>query len=148
MFKTSMMTAVLAAGTVLSACAAGTGVLNVDMALQASPKYQPMVQQMQKVEQQYAPQLNAMEADLNQMKTQQEQQQAMQGKYKALIQSYMQDREKATEALQKDLNKATQEVLRDQKLDIILAQPVQIAAKAKDEKIVDVTPEVAAKLQK
>ena len=144
MFKTSMMTAVLAAGTVLSACAAGTGVLNVDMALQASPKYQPM----EKVEQQYAPQLSAMEADLKQMKTQQEQQQAMQGKYKALIQSYMQDREKATAALQKDLNKATQEVLRDQKLDVILAQPVQIAAKAKDEKIVDVTPEVAAKLKK
>ena len=80
--------------------------------------------------------------------TQQEQQQAMQGKYKALIQSYMKDREKATAALQKDLNKATQEVLRDQKLDIILAQPVQIAAKAKDEKVVDVTPEVAAKLKK
>ncbi len=147
MWKTGIMTAVLAAGTTIGALAAGIGVVNVDQAAAAHPQIKAMERQLQQIETKYEPQLQAMVADLQTKKTEAEVQAAVNGKYDPLLKEYFGAREQAQAKIISDLEKAIEKVRKDKKLDAVLVAPVQVASKDPKEQIIDITEDVQRALR-
>lgn len=146
MLKTAVLTTVLAVGAMIGAAAAGIGVVNVDQAAASHPKYQKMVQELQNIDKKYEAQTKAMFADLEKMPEAQ-QQTAIQGKYAPLISEILGAKAKAQEPIIKALEKAVEKVRLEKKLDAILVAPVQVATKAPEEQVIDVTADVQKALR-
>lgn len=148
MVKTAMMTAALAVGTLVGAAAADIGVVDFDLAAQSHPQYAAMQRQAQKVEQEYAPRLEAMQTDLGGMKTDADRQAAVQDKYQALIESFLKARNQVMAPVMGDVEKAVEAVRAEKKLVAVMDVPVSIVVKDAKTEIVDVTPLVQQKLKK
>ncbi len=148
MLKTGLMTTALAVGTLVGAAAAGVGVVNVEQAVQAHPGTAAMVRQLQSVDKKYEAQLNAMQADLQTKKTEQEVRDALNGKYAPLLKNYNSERAQAMAKVEKDFAAAVAKVRADRKLDAVLQAPVHVLDKDKSEQFVDVTADVQKVLKK